>query len=84
MSIVEAFSVGTPVICSDIGNAGSVVIEGITGTKFESSSVDKMEQAVHRLQTYPEIYKTTFKEYCDNYTKQQNYQQLRNIYGDLR
>lgn len=84
MSIVEAFCVGTPVICSDIGNAGGIVIEGITGTKFESSSVDKMKQAVHRLQTYPEIYKTTFKAYCDNYTKQQNYQQLRNIYGDLR
>lgn len=84
MSIVEAYSVGTPVICSDIGNAGSVVIEGITGTKFESSSVDKMKQAVQRLQTYPEIYKTTFKTYCDNYTQQQNYQQLRNIYGDLR
>ena len=31
MSIVEAFSVGTPVICSDLGNAGSVVEEGITG-----------------------------------------------------
>lgn len=27
MSIVEAFSVGTPVICSDLGNAGSVVEE---------------------------------------------------------
>lgn len=83
MSIVEAYSVGTPVICSDIGNAGSVVIEGITGTKFESSSVDKMKQAVQRLQTYPEIYKTTFKTYCDNYTKQQNYQQLRNIYMEI-
>lgn len=84
MSIVEAFSVGTPVVCSDLGNAGSIVDEGITGIKFESSSVDKMKQAVQRLQTYPEIYKTTFKTYCDEYTQEQNYQQLRNIYGDLR
>lgn len=84
MSIVEAFSVGTPVVCSDFGNVGSVVVEGITGTKFESSSVNKVRQAVQRLQTYPEIYKTTFKTYCDNYTQEQNYQQLRNIYGELR
>lgn len=34
MGIVEAFSVGTPVICSDIGNAGSVVRDGVTGYKF--------------------------------------------------
>lgn len=84
MSIVEAFSVGTPVVCSDLGNVGSIVEEGVTGIKFESSSVDKMKQAVQRLQTYPEIYKTTFKTYCDEYTQEQNYQQLRNIYGDLR
>lgn len=84
MSIVEAFSVGTPVVCSDLGNAGSIVEEGITGIKFESNSVDKMKQAVQRLQTYPKIYKTTFKTYCDEYTQEQNYQQLRNIYGDLR
>ena len=29
MSIVEAFSVGTPVVCSEFGNAGSINIEGI-------------------------------------------------------
>ncbi len=42
MSIVEAFSVGTPVICSDLGNAGSVVEEGITGYKFQFDSIEYM------------------------------------------
>lgn len=42
MSIVEAFSVGTPVICSDLGNAGSVVEEGITGYKFRYDSIESM------------------------------------------
>ena len=46
MSIVEAFSVGTPVICSDLGNAGSVVEEGITGYKFTADLVDEIIQAV--------------------------------------
>ena len=48
MSIVEAFSVGTPVICSDLGNAGSVVEEGITGYKFTADLVDEIIQAVKR------------------------------------
>ena len=35
MSIVEAYSVGTPVICSVLGNIGNVVKEGIIGCKCE-------------------------------------------------
>ena len=31
MAIVEAYSVGTPVIASDLGNAGAMVDEGRTG-----------------------------------------------------
>lgn len=34
MTIVEAFSAATPVICSDLGNAGSLISDGVTGFKF--------------------------------------------------
>lgn len=34
MSIVESYSVGTPAIGSDIGNAGNIIREGITGYKY--------------------------------------------------
>ena len=33
MTIIAAYSVGTPAIVSDIGNIGSIVKEGITGSK---------------------------------------------------
>lgn len=46
MSVVEAFSVGTPVICSDLGNVGSIVEEGVTGYKFESRSAEGLAEAV--------------------------------------
>ena len=45
MSIVEAFSVGTPVLCSALGNAGAVVENGITGYKFNAESVDELIQS---------------------------------------
>lgn len=38
MSIVEAYSVGTPVIGSNIGNVKSVIEERITGVIFTPTS----------------------------------------------
>src|SRR5699024_10944751 len=46
MSIVESFSVGTPVICSELGNSGSVVGEGITGCKFTADNINELILAV--------------------------------------
>lgn len=83
MSIIEAFSVGTPVICSDIGNVGSIVKEGITGCKFEPRSARKLAQAVYRLEDYKSIYETTIKEYYENYTQDCNYKYLIKIYRKI-
>ena len=80
MSIVEAYSVGTPVICSNLGNVGNVVKEGITGCKYSAGSPRSLKQAVHRIDSYPHLYKMTLKEYEEKYTEYENYQQLINIY----
>lgn len=77
MSMVEAFSVGTPVVCSDLGNAGSLVKEGITGCKFMAHSVDSLVFAIKRCEG---MCKYTFEEYQKNYTEENNYRQLVMIY----
>lgn len=77
MSIVEAFSVGTPVVCSDLGNAGSIVEEGVTGCKFRSDSVDGLVLAVNRCQG---LHESTYTEYQNKYTMEINYQKLIEIY----
>lgn len=77
MSIVEAFSVGTPVICSDMGNAGSEVDEGVTGNKFESHSTEELISAVRRCSGLCE---STFAEYQKKYTEEINYKQLIAVY----
>ncbi len=84
VSIVEAFSVGTPVICSSIGNAGTLVKEGINGCKFKCNSIYELIKAVFRLSEYENIYESTIKEYKNKYTMEKNYQKLIDIYNDIQ
>lgn len=48
--ILESFSVGTPVIVSDIGGLSCLVREGVNGLKFEAGSSMKLAEAVMALQ----------------------------------
>ena len=77
MSIVEAFSVGTPVVCSDFGNAGSIVQDGITGFRFVKSSVEDLSLAITRNRG---LCATTFQVYKTMYTAEANYRTISEIY----
>lgn len=77
MSIVEAFSVGTPVVCSDLGNSGSIVEEGVTGCKFRWNSVEDLCRAVNRCRGMND---STFCKYREKYIESINYEELIDIY----
>ncbi len=77
MSIVEAYSVGTPVICSDIGNAGSVVEEGVSGWKFEPGDSKGL---VNKVLNWSDISKSVKQVYESKYTAEENYKRLLEIY----
>lgn len=77
MSIVEAFSVGTPVVCSDLGNSGSIVKEGVTGCKFKWNSVEDLCCAVNRCNG---MNSSTLREYKEKYIESINYKELVDIY----
>ena len=77
MSIVEAFSVGTPVICSDLGNAGSIVEEGVTGCKFRFDSAEDIVNAVRRCDGMCE---STMSEFNNKYSDIRNYEMMQRIY----
>lgn len=81
MSIVEAFSVGTPVICSDLGNAGSVVEEGITGYKFQFDAIEDMITCVMKCNS---ICESTVSKYYEKYTEKRNYALLIDVYESLK
>ena len=77
MSIVEAFSVGTPVICPDFGNVGSIVEDKINGKKFVVGDMSKLIEAVKSQDV---TVKRVAEKYKEKYTEDINYDILRNIY----
>ena len=80
MSIVEAFSVGTPVVCSYLGNVGSIVKEGVTGCKFKADSIEEIIEAVNRCHG---LCDDTWTEYKAKYSEEKNYDRLREIYQSI-
>ena len=81
MTIVEAFSVGTPVLCSNLGNAGSIVDEGLAGYKFRYDSVDGIVEAVKKSIEKPLDYEEIHKLYREKYSGEVNYKMLKDIYN---
>ena len=81
MTIVEAFSAATPVICSDLGNAGSLISDGVTGFKFPADSAEQLAQTLNRLQHAESVSEGALKTYQENFTSEANYRQLMAIYS---
>lgn len=77
MTIVEAYSVGTPVIGSDIGNVCSLIQEGITGWKFTH---DSSEALVEVVMVAVKADLVVDKEQTEQYSTESNYQKLIKIY----
>ena len=46
MTIIEAYSVGTPVIGARIGGIPEIVVDGQTGYQFESSNVEDLRRII--------------------------------------
>lgn len=77
MTIVEAFSMGTPVICTDVGNCGCIVENGISGIKFKENG---LKNAIIECKG---MFDTTYKLYTKKYTKDINYKILKRIMEQL-
>ena len=48
MTIIEAYSVGTPVIGARIGGIPEIVVDGKTGFQFESGNVDDLRAVIEK------------------------------------
>jgi len=81
MAVAEAYTMGTPIIASDIGNVGSLVVEGITGMKFKGNSVVNLAKTVEKFMENPVKLPP---EYLTMYSEENNYKMLKNIYEDVR
>lgn len=84
VSIIESYSVGTPVICPDFGNHGLIVKEGITGLHYKFKSEKSFERATLKMKDkYQDYVSNCRKEYLENYNEDKNYEILEKIYNVL-
>ena len=85
MTIVEAFSVGTPVIGSDIGNVGSLIEDSARGLKFNSRDSKSLLNAVNTLsQKLLDDCEEIREFYNQHYSSDVNYKMLIKIYESKR
>lgn len=81
MSIVEAYSVGTPVLGSAIGNTKNLIVEGKTGWSFHiGDDVDFCEKVQTSEWNMNQDVKRHFEEH---YSKTKNAGMLIDIYGEV-
>ena len=81
MTIVEAFSAGIPVICSDLGNSGSLIEDGVTGWKFKPGSAEELAEAVRKcMNSRKDMRESIRRAYEEQYTPDANYRRLNEIY----
>ena len=82
LTMIESFSMGIPVICSDLGNMGCTIIEGENGAKFAPLSIDSIVDAINRFNTYDyeKLKKNSLITFEENFSKEKNMELFRKIY----
>lgn len=80
MTVIEAFSVGTPVIGSDIGNVGEVIRQSRLGWLFQPQDVNEL---VRRVVNYSDIDSSAFQMFCQEFSEKTNYRILDRIYYEV-
>lgn len=81
MTVIEAYSVGTPVIGARIGGIPEIVVDGQTGYQFESANVEDLRDIVLKAdaingKTYTEFSRGTINFANENLSKDSYWKKL--------
>lgn len=86
MTIIESYSVNTPVISSNIGSLKEVVINEITGFHFENNNINSLENTLKKAlhySDYDKLQRNINEQYEKKYTPSANFKMLINIYEEV-
>jgi exopolysaccharide biosynthesis WecB/TagA/CpsF family protein len=86
MAVIEAYSVGTPVICNRIGSLQEIVIDSETGFHYDVHKKDELAQAIQRSTedgVYEVLCANVKRIYRSQYTKELNIARLLEVYGEV-
>ena len=83
LSIAESYSMGTPVLVSNLGNGGSLIKQGVTGLKFDPKSPQSIAKAVEKFEAEKNVNweENTRRVYDQALTPEKNYAALMEIYA---
>lgn len=85
MTIVEAYSLGTPVIGSRMGGIPEIIKDGKTGYTFESGNLSDLEQQIAKAnalsaEEYAAMADAAYKFYQQNFSEEHHYEELMKFY----
>jgi glycosyltransferase involved in cell wall biosynthesis len=88
LTIVEAYSVGKPVIGSNIGGIPELIIEGRTGFLFEMGDSGELEKIIRTAaemneDQYLEMSEAAYRFACDKFSEKDHYRDLLKIYREV-
>lgn len=88
MTIVESYSLGTPVIGANIGGIPEIVEEGKTGYLFESRDAKMLEQQIAKAtsitdEEYRKMSEAAYAFYQKNFSKTAHYDKLMAFYQSV-
>lgn len=86
MTVVEAFSVGTPIIASRIGALSTLIHDGFNGLHFHVGDAEDLLRKVQQWRCMGEaeqgaLRQNAFRSYLDQHTPERNRRMLINIYN---
>lgn len=88
MTILEALSLGTPVIASNLGAMASIIRDDANGMHFKAGDANELTKKLNSWQNMEEserdhYRRNAFASYQSNYTPEKNKAQLLNIYKTI-
>ncbi|OXS61633.1 hypothetical protein B1A99_03175 [Cohnella sp. CIP 111063] len=86
MAIIEAYSVGTPVICNQIGSLQEIVKEGVTGFHYNVNDAQDLMRVIRRTEdeaVYRELTNNVKQTFFSKYTKDMNSVNLMQLYEQV-
>ena len=86
MTLVEAFSMGVPVLCSSVGNGADIVADAKGGICYENGNVEDFEEKLIQISKESvnvELGRNAYQAFVDKYSPEKNYEILKNIYDEV-
>lgn len=83
MNMVEAWSLGTPIIASDSGNVGKIIDENAGGWKFKTHNTSDFVSTIINVNHQKSFENLELKKIQKKYSGEKNYESILNIYRGI-